>query len=63
MYDETHVEDIDTDMEDHAYDDLRYMCQSKPIAPKLAAKDIKLEDDPLNQRIKKKRSIYVGHNI
>ena len=63
MYDETHVEDIDTDMEDHAYDDLRYMCMSRPIAPKLAAKDIKLEDDPLNQKIKKKRSIYVGHNI
>lgn len=33
VYDETHVEDVDTDGEDHAYDMLRYVCMENPIAP------------------------------
>jgi hypothetical protein len=33
VYDETHVEDIDTDGEDHIYDELRYVCMENPIAP------------------------------
>lgn len=31
MYDETKVEDIDTDMEDHIYDEWRYVCMENPI--------------------------------
>lgn len=31
IYDETNVEDIDTDGEDHVYDEWRYMCMSRPI--------------------------------
>lgn len=31
MYDETKVEDIDTDMEDHIYDEWRYICMENPI--------------------------------
>ena len=33
MYDEKDVEDIDTDGEDHIYDEWRYVCMSNPIAP------------------------------
>ena len=30
VMDETHVEDIDTDSEDHCADDVRYFCMSRP---------------------------------
>lgn len=33
VYDETDVEDIDTDGEDHIYDELRYVCMKNPISP------------------------------
>ena len=33
VYDETDVEDIDTDGEDHIYDEWRYVCMKNPIAP------------------------------
>ena len=35
VYDETDVEDIDTDGEDHIYDELRYVCMKNPISPRL----------------------------
>ena len=34
VYDETDVEDVDTDGEDHIYDELRYVCMANPIAPR-----------------------------
>lgn len=34
VYDETDVEDVDTDGEDHAYDQLRYVCMRNPISPR-----------------------------
>jgi hypothetical protein len=34
IYDESNVEDVDTDCEDHAYDELRYVCMANPIAPR-----------------------------
>ena len=37
VYDETDVEDIDTDGEDHIYDELRYVCMKNPISPPAAA--------------------------
>lgn len=33
VYDTTDVEDVDTDGEDHIYDELRYVCMENPIAP------------------------------
>lgn len=33
VYDEKDVEDIDTDGEDHIYDEWRYVCMENPIAP------------------------------
>lgn len=61
MYDETHVEDLDTDLEDHVADESRYMCMSRPIKPVHANKSIEASADPLNQRLPKKRSIYIKH--
>ena len=34
VYDQTDVEDIDTDGEDHAYDECRYVLMERPIAPR-----------------------------
>lgn len=48
MYDEHKVEDIDTTLEDHAPDDTRYMCMSRPITPKQREPEHMIEDDPLN---------------
>lgn len=60
MYDETHVEDLDSDGEDHVADETRYFCMTRPITPKIAGKEIKLEDDPLNMHKPKRTSIYVS---
>lgn len=59
LYDETHVEDLDSDLEDHAMDEARYFCMSRPIKPII--KDAKLPqgEDPLNQRVPKHKSIYI----
>lgn len=49
VYDETDVEDIDTDGEDHIYDELRYVCMANPIAPRMNYKTVVTPvDDPLN---------------
>lgn len=52
IYSETQVEDIDTKMEDHIYDEWRYVCMERPIAPreKHTAKVIDVDnvEDPLN---------------
>lgn len=61
MYDETHTEDLDTDLEDHVCDETRYECMSRPIAPAKVKKTNEIMDDPLNQRIPKHRSIYIMH--
>lgn len=61
MYDETHVEDLNTDLEDHVADESRYMCMSRPIKPVHANKNIQADADPLNQRLPKHKSIYIKH--
>lgn len=51
VYSDKHPEDIDTDMEDHNYDEQRYAFMEDPIAPRantLSKIDL---DDPLNQRV------------
>ena len=49
MFDEHKVEDLDSDLEDHACDEIRYFCMMRPIAPR-KIKDIKKPmNDPLNQ--------------
>lgn len=34
ILDETNSEDVDTDLEDHAYDETRYACMSRPMTPR-----------------------------
>lgn len=49
MYDEHKVEDLNTDLEDHALDEARYFCMMRPIKPRIIEdKKIPLID-PLNQ--------------
>ena len=45
VMDERHVEDVDTNQEDHAYDDVRYACQSRPWMSIVKKKDEKREKD------------------
>jgi len=55
LYDETHVEDIDTDLEDHVADEVRYMCMSRPIKPLAPVKQQEIFFDPLDQMKKEQR--------
>ncbi len=48
VYSERHVEDVNTDGEDHIYDELRYICMMNPIAPMPAKEEIIPEYDPLD---------------
>ena len=53
VYSESNVEDIDTNTEDHIYDECRYVLMANPISPrKHFEKPVDL-NDPLNQRVKK----------
>jgi phage terminase large subunit len=49
MYDKVKVEDLDSDMEDHAVDQLRYMCMARPIKPEEVKEPQPILYDPLNQ--------------
>lgn len=49
MYDEHKPEDLDTDLEDHIVDSLRYFCMMRPIAPRVIEEDKKPLYDPLDQ--------------
>ena len=49
MYSETHPEDLDTKLEDHCPDEVRYMCMSRPISPIVPVEPKTIVSDPLNQ--------------
>lgn len=49
MFDDHKPEDLDTDLEDHCPDDVRYFCMSRPIAPTMITSKYKPLLDPLNQ--------------
>lgn len=49
MFDEHKPEDLDTDLEDHILDSIRYFCMMRPIAPRLVKEEKKPMHDPLNQ--------------
>ena len=62
IYSESHPEDIDTDLEDHIYDECRYVLMENPITPRAnAAQKIDL-NDPLEQRTKPKET-YKFYNV
>lgn len=50
VYSEKNVEDIDTDGEDHIYDELRYVCMENPIAPRPRKTPLPAVYDPLELR-------------
>ncbi len=63
-YSETKYEDIDTDLEDHIYDECRYVLMENPITPRPNMRKQTPLDDPLNLYTKKKRSTeYTYVNI
>ena len=49
MYSPTRPEDLDTSLEDHVADEVRYMCMSKPVRPVVTAEQPVRWSDPLNQ--------------
>lgn len=49
IYDEKNVEDIDTDGEDHCYDELRYVCMRNPIASRKPKEEKIPQYDPLSE--------------
>lgn len=49
MFSETHPEDIDTKLEDHCPDEVRYMCMSRPISPIVPKERKIIVSDPLDQ--------------
>ena len=49
MYSETKPEDLDTKLEDHCPDEVRYMCMSRPIKPIIPVERKPIVSDPLNQ--------------
>ena len=55
MYSETHPEDLDTKLEDHCPDEVRYMCMSRPISPIIPVEPKPIVSDPLNQFTDKQR--------
>lgn len=54
VYDESNVEDINSDQEDHIYDECRYVLMESPISPRTAEKPEPRGEDPLDQRTTKK---------
>lgn len=48
VYSETVPEDLDTDMEDHIPDEVRYFCMSRPISPRTKEVYEPIRDDPLD---------------
>ena len=49
MYDPARPEDLDTTLEDHCPDEVRYLCMSQPVAPLRRQGKQKLVFDPLEQ--------------
>lgn len=58
VYDESNVEDIDTDTEDHIYDECRYVLMANPISPRQHHEVSVDRNDPLNQRQRNVNTFY-----
>lgn len=49
LFSENKPEDLDSDLEDHACDSIRYMCMSRPIKPIIPVERKVILSDPLDQ--------------
>lgn len=64
MYDTVKAEDLDTSLEDHAVDSMRYFCMSRPVKPMIKEIAVPRGDDPLNQRqIQKQPTNIYKYNL
>ncbi len=63
VYDESKVEDINTDQEDHIYDMCRYVMMEHPLSPRANVDTRKLGDDPLELRGDRKVDKYQFYRI
>lgn len=60
MYDEHRPEDLDSDLEDHACDEVRYFCMSRPIKARVVDdKDVTFVD-PLDRGTGRYRGLMIG---
>lgn len=55
MFSQTHPEDLDTKLEDHCPDEVRYMCMSRPVKPIMHEEPEVILSDPLDQLSSKQR--------
>lgn len=55
MYSETKPEDLDTKLEDHCPDEVRYMCMSRPVKPIVPVERKPIISDPLDQFTEQQR--------
>ena len=60
VYSERHMEDINTDMEDHIYDECRYVLMEHPISPRANVLQKVKVDNPLDI---KESGIYVPQKL
>ena len=58
VYDRTDVEDVDTTGEDHAYDELRYICMKNWVTPRPRQEKGGPMDDPLELAASQKYDKY-----
>lgn len=58
VYDDKKVEDINTDQEDHIYDECRYVLMANPMTAPRERAEVPYTDDPLEQRKSKNYSFY-----
>lgn len=62
VYDEKKTEDIDTDLEDHIYDESRYVMMENPISPRKNHKAVPVPDDPLDL-YKDKKNVSMFYRV
>ena len=55
-YDAQSGEDLDSAQEDHAADEARYFCMSRPVRPLRESGEEKLLLDPLDQQTQRRRT-------
>ena len=58
VYDESNVEDIDTETEDHIYDECRYVLMESPISPRANVQRKISGDDPLDMHKQGKEAVF-----
>lgn len=64
IYSEKKVEDVDTDTEDHIYDEMRYALQENVINPRVNVLTVPQGYDPLDiQRSKHRKEDYYFYRM